>query len=42
MVLDRLLAQLQLGGDFLVAVARRDPFEDLALPLGQVIERTGR
>ena len=36
-VLDRLLAELQLRADLLVAVAARHPLQDLALALGQVI-----
>ena len=42
MVLDRLLGQMQLRADLLIAVAGGDPLQDLPLPLGKVVERTGR
>ena len=38
MMLDSFLAELQLSTDFLVAIPSRNPFENLPLPLGQIIE----
>ena len=40
-VLDRLLGQMQLHPDLFIAVPSGDPFEDLPLPLGKVVKRTG-
>ena len=42
MVLDRLLGQMQLRTDLFIAVAGGDPLQDLPLPLGKVVKRTGR
>src|SRR5215208_7423586 len=41
-VLDGLLAEMQLHADFFIAIAGGDPLQDLPLPLGKAVKRAGR